>query len=205
MLNSIKDFLDTLSGNINSIIGMMIAIGTLWGLVWKIGKKAKEERDNFLALFELPAKIDAIAAQLTTNGGSSLKDAVNRIEQRQRRESEKTRLLLEGGDFPCFECDSFGVCIYVNQAYMKIVERDIEEECLGNNWRSLIAEEDRQEVLENWDRSVKEQTNYEGYFHFVGLNGKRIPVFCRAYTVKDDKHKVIGWLGILRLKEKNEQ
>jgi len=199
-----KETLDWITNNINSAIAAGIAIMTVYGFVYKMGKKAKAERDRFLALFELPAKIDAIAAQLQTNGGSSLKDAIHRIEQRQRREAEKTRLLLEGGDFPCFECDAGGACIYVNQAYLKLVERDSEDECLGNNWRPFIAEEDRDEVLNGWDRAVKEKTYFEAYFSFCGRHDNRIPVCCKAYSVKDVNHNVIGWLGIIRRKEKNE-
>jgi len=203
MFNYIKEFLDSIANNINSLIAACLAIATIYGFIYKIGKKAKEERDKFLALFELPKKIDEIVAQLRTNGGSSLKDAINRIEQRQRREAEKTRLLLEGGDFPCFECDASGACLYVNQAYMKLVERDEEEEVLGNNWRSLIVEEDS-EILNQWDRAVNEKTNFEAYFSFLGKNNKHIPVYCRAYSVKDSNQNVIGWLGILRPKQKNE-
>jgi PAS domain-containing protein len=202
MFTYIKDLLDWITTNINSAIAAGIAIATLYGFIYKIGKKAKAERDRFLALFDLPDKIDEIAAQLRTNGGSTLKDAVNRIEQRQRREAEKTRLLLEGGDFPCFECDASGACLYVNQAYMKLVERDEEEEVLYNNWRALISEEDREDVLSNWDRAIKDKTNFEAYFSFVGKENTRIPVYCRAYTVKDSNQNVIGWLGILRAKKK---
>jgi len=190
--------------NITAAIGMGTAIVSLLGILYRIGKFAKVERDKFLAIFELHAKIDAITAQLSTNGGSSLRDAIIRIEKRQCREAEKTRLIIEGGEHACFEFDENGKCIYVNQPYMQLIDRIDEKEVLGMNWRHLIYEDDREAVLESWDRAIKEARIFEEHFSYQDRKGNRIPVLCKAYPMYDYNQKVVGWFGISKKEDKNE-
>lgn len=187
-----------LEENITAAIGAGTAILSLIGILWKIGRFAKTERDKFLALFDLPAKIDGIAAQLVTNGGSTIRDAIVRIEKRQCRESEKTRFLIEGGEYACFEADEKGRCIYVNHPYMTLIGRTHEQDVLGMNWRHVIHEDDREMVLQSWDRAVQEGRLFEERFAYQKENGEKIKVYCKAYPMYDYNSNVVGWFGIVK-------
>jgi len=199
----IKEWLDWITENTTALVSAGTAIFGLLGILYKLGRHAKNERDKFLALFELSGKVDNIANQLITNGGSTLRDAIVRIERRQCREAEKTRLLIEGGQYPCFECDEFGKCIYVNQRYLHLVQRD-EKDCLGNNWRHIVWEEDRDDVLNSWDRAIKESRIFEENFHYVLPDGQTIKVYSKAYPMHDFNDKTVGWFGIIKEIKENE-
>lgn len=73
-------------------------------------------------LSAMMAQINAITAELRPNGGSSLRDSINRIEQCQKEIStrqlisdQRQRAILSDMNFGVLETDASGNCIWANR------------------------------------------------------------------------------------------
>ena len=99
---------------------------------------------------------EIITRELQTNGGSSIKDALKRIENRLTIIDAKHKTILSLENEPIWESDEFGNCVWVNHSYLKMTGFDFEY--LKNaGWVSIINEIDRSRVREEWKRAVEEK------------------------------------------------
>jgi len=191
------DICNSINANIELLTTTLGSLLIAWGILRKVKKKAEDAHNEFSQLFALPAKVDAIQKELVTNGGKSLKDSLNRIEMRQCRAEEKMRILLSGADKPCFECNEQGECIYINNAYLNLVECK-EADALLNNWRNLIHPDDRDEIIKEWSMAVKDKRDFEYKFRYLTKSDKVVAVYCKAQLMHDHKGNISGWFGTLK-------
>ncbi len=136
----------------------------------------------------------AILVELKTNGGTSLKDAVNRIEERQVRQDGRFNLLLAMDDADAmFETDRNGLFTWVSPAHQRLTGRPIEE-VLGWGWIAAVHDDDIDHVRQNWKAAVDEQRGFSMRFRIVRLGGDVVSVHATANTLKAGL-VVIGWAG----------
>lgn len=97
-----------------------------------------------------------IKAELTTNGGNSIKDTVidlrkicGRIETRQKIIEQRTRAALHYTDAILFETDKDGRVTWTNANFCKFFSTNQTLE--GYDWLTVISEDEREEVFQEFN------------------------------------------------------
>jgi PAS domain S-box-containing protein len=141
------------------------------------------------------SKIDKIYAELSPNGGASIRDAINRIEMRLVGVEQKQNVYLLESPQGIFETDVNGRVIGVNRTLCNMVGRT-EKELMGMGWINAIAGVDRDRVFDNWTDSVSNKMEFHAKFLMKGREGNEFAVSCIGYPMESPTTKeVIGWLA----------
>lgn len=178
-----EEFLDLKNlGNLITLISIICTIaGGVFTFFWKIYKKLREIYD----------KIMLIAKELTPNGGSSLKDQCNRIELRLNGLDFFQKMYLDIVDMPIFMTDGNGHCTWANRAYLNMLGKQVND-IIGSGWETVIHQEDRDRVTQEWYESIKEERPFDLQCRYVTSDDSVIVVRCKASgSIKT------GYFGIL--------
>lgn len=144
--------------------------------------------------------LSVIVKELKPNGGSSIKDSVNRIEFTLHEQNEKYRIMMAMNETPLFETDKMGRCTYVNRWYSDLTGLSYEE-CMGYGWLNAIDSKDRGRVNEEWGKAVTQGREYISA-HTIIHKEESIPVKCKAFPVKDRKGEIISYQGKLNYEQR---
>jgi len=187
----------TVAEIVGLLAGLAAGIKVLWTLVSWIKRKWK----NMFGLEVIKTNIDTLSEQMSflvsemhPNGGTSLRDSLNRIEEQISLTSERSRGRWLDAPEMLFETTVDGECIWVNRTYTRGVQRSIAE-LLGSGWVNVIALEDRETVVAAWYKAVKEDREFDMAFRFQTPDGVTFPVHCRSYKMIDRHGDPIGYLG----------
>ena len=180
----------------------LTAVGTVIVAVYKfIPKVISKFKQYFVKNTELYNKIDIIFKELTPNHGSSLKDKINKMEINLEENTILTekilyrqKWMLDHQDTPIFESNAEGKCIWVNTKYRELFKQDVSY-FLGNGWKNSIFEADRDKVVAEWEKCVKDARLSENTYRMVDSDGKIYNVYCVA--TRTDKHGYLGTIKIL--------
>lgn len=145
----------------------------------------------------LGGKLDEIIKELKPNGGSSIKDQLNRLETAVSISQAERLLLLDSIPQGVFTSDVNGRWIWVNDALRKTVGGSLAE-FVGNNWENTISTEDRETVVREWNRAVEQHRDFNLYFHMTNLdtNAKK-KVHVIATPANNFNSEIIGWNGVV--------
>jgi|SRR5882724_3571327 len=173
-----------------------------FGLIWKVGRRIVTAiKNKYLYLENTISKINEISKEFVPNHGSSLKDILNKMQGELSRNTELTekiatrqKWIFDNREMPIFESDEEGKCVWVNLAYLDLVKRDMHF-LLGNGWKNVIASEDRDRVIHNWEACVKDGRDAEDTYSMVDVDGKTFKVFTAA--CKTGKYGYVGAIKVL--------
>jgi PAS domain S-box-containing protein len=142
-------------------------------------------------------KINSIYNELHPNGGSSIRDAINRIEMRLVQVEQKQNVYLLESPQGIYETDSDGNYIGVNRTFLRMVART-EKEVLGRGWVHCIAEHDKDKVKKAWDEAVEHGMEFSMIYDMMDVDGEVFKVNAIAYPMESPTTKqIIGWLGTI--------
>lgn len=186
----IAEYLGIIAGICGSLIG-----------IYKFGKFLHKKfiKPIFNFFEAVDNSIDILSKmdyEFTSNGGKSIKDAINRIELRQISQEHRIHAILSHWPLAFFESDSNGMCIWVNKTYSRLTGKSIDE-LRGNGWLNVIAEEDREKVSKEWFSSIDQQREFSLKYRIITATGKIIPVICHSSLVYDKNNKSSGSIGCL--------
>lgn len=178
---SIKEYSDmVVAGGV--IIGLL---GGLMGWLTAMYRKISKVSQVFMS----------IQKEFYTNGGSSLRDSVNRIE-----ENQKTLLSLQHHIYtywdnvvttPIIIRDSFGSCLWVNKAFLDLTGRSMDE-ILDYNWEIVVHQDDRERVREELYNACGSGQSFEFDYRVVDKNDNVYKVTCKSYG-----NHSYGYIGFL--------
>ena len=142
----------------------------------------------------------AILLELKTNGGSSLKDAINRIEERQVRMDGRIALMLTPDDaVAAFEADGDGLCVWISPAHAKLTGRALDE-VQGRGWLSFVHADDAEHVREAWTSAVTGGWPFSTRFRIVHRDGATVHVHSTANPLTAGL-RTVGWSGLITVEE----
>lgn len=175
--------------------GLGSVAGTIYGFYKFVIKPV------FLFLKRLKASFDILEKlqeEFKPNGGSSLRDAINRIEMRLLIEQHARRAMSVAMDVGVFETDGNGLCTWVNQLYTDVSGLTTEE-AKNFGWVAGIYEKDRDRVTEEWEQAVKQKRVFKLEYAYINVrNSEFTPAQCTAYPITNNKGDTIGFIGIVR-------
>jgi len=186
--NLIQDYAIYVAG-VSTIIG---------GLIVVYKKVIKPVIKHFQQWYDMTDKIDKIFEELTPNGGTSIKDKIDKIDKDLILYKEVQRALLQESEFAHFEMDADGNYIWVNRTYTRLVERT-PSELMGHGWYNCVAQDEREAVIAACMNSIKENRELSMTFNFETPSGKKIKVRGGSYKMTDQKGDTIGFFGRLRV------
>lgn len=158
-----------------------IAAVAVPAMVWLLAKIRRWVR----RVSEIHRKIDAVFAELTPNGGKSIKDSVNQLVR-------EVSVLRQGLSFSfalhpnaIFEADAKGDFTFANQAMCDLLGM-AQADLLGRNWLLAVADpEDREEAYDRWSRCVQSQLPYQDTLQLRNpKTGERFRVRARAVVAE---------------------
>lgn len=139
-------------------------------------------------------QVEKIFEELTPNGGTSVKDKIDKIDTSLTYVSERLRAYLADVSEAHFETDAQGNYIRVNRTYTRLVGRE-PSEVLGKGWHNCIYQDDRESVIQAWEDSIDDSRELVIRFRFETPSGEIVPVRGTSYKMISDTGEVIGFLG----------
>lgn len=97
---------------------------------------------------------------------------------------------------PIFHFDPVGLCLGANVAMCKLLARQ-EDEIVGHGWRSLLADEDRNAVVEEFERVIRHRRDFHMTFRWTNAGNEDIKAICHAYRMVSLDGMMLGWVGYL--------
>lgn len=157
---------------------------------------------------EMQDDIKAIRKEVTTNGGGSLKDAVNRIEVAGRRSAAMLRSHIANIDEAQFDTDASGALTWANETLVRWTGVGLDS-LQGRGWRSVIAEADQAYFLAAFDVAVRDGREFRGQCamrvvipptHDEHNPVQHFPSDWRMTVVRDplNPREIIGYSGNVR-------
>lgn len=178
-------------------------LAALVGLYYTFAKILKKPLMFFKRAFAVPDKLDNLSKdvqlmkhEVMRNGGSSIKDSMDRVENRQIITESREKALLNTILVPYFESNVRGECIDVNRAYRRLTGRSTEE-LLGNSWVSIIHPEDQDKVIDKWEECIEQKREFAYNYRIIDTSGQVILVHCQTYAVIGNNRELIGYLGTM--------
>jgi PAS domain S-box-containing protein len=137
-------------------------------------------------------KINAISEQFRPNGGSSLKDAITRIEASLIESSadlKEMKKMFEGqldtSLDGIFVTDNKGWCLRANNG-LQDIQGDSENGIKGYGWTKNLHPEDRDRVRQAWEDAVNHKGTFNEKYRFLNPKEGVIHVHCISAPLKDD-------------------
>lgn len=148
-------------------------------------------------------KVDTIYAEVKPNGGSSLRDSMDRQESalavvRDGLEMADARAwaIVSAGKLPTWECGSDGQCVMANAAYLELVGRTAED-VKGNGWENILTESDKPRIWKEWANAVEKRRTFECTYHITNhVTGLNYVVDGKATPILDRTGGLRGWIGV---------
>lgn len=186
----LPEFIVNYGSDIAQIAGFLTASVVVYSFSTKAYKKLK----NLVSTID---SMQVIAKTLSPNGGSSIRDAIDRIERRQVAMEYRERAVLSESSLPVFQTNDRGECIWVNNAYRRLVGKT-SEQLMGRGWENILHVSDQARISEEWDLAIKNKRDFESDYLIVNKEtGVSTKIRCRATVMKDDG-KCIGWFGVIK-------
>jgi len=170
-----------------------VVVGSI-ASIWAFFKGGVTVLDLYRALKALPKRLEGIEAQFKCNGGSTVMDAITRIEQRQVASEQKNWALTLDSPQGIFETNAKGEYLKVNRTYQKLIARD-SQSCLGKNWLLGVHPKDRETVSEEWETALEQRREF--FLHFTLVSGARVVGV--AHPIFDRETNLTGYIGTITL------
>lgn len=147
-----------------------------------------------------------IRDEVLPDSGKSMRDAINRIDtavaeirDHLAANAHRTRTLLRGFQTPVFETDKEGNFVWANDAYIELCGRNLDE-ITRSGWLTHIDQEEREEVRQEWTRSIAQLRDFDMEYTIVNHKvSRRHYVRGRASVLRGLDQKVMGYLGTAEL------
>ena len=159
---------------IATLLTILLAIIKLWPKI-----------KNILGITQLEEKIDLIILQLSPNGGSSLKDSIDRIERRQIFSLARQKSLMQSDKRPIFEADLEGNLVWANQAFLSLLGVDQLHTVLGRGWVTFLSTN-----MQEWDSAFSDNREFRGIFLV-----KDEEYSVETHTLRNEGGEALGYIG----------
>ena len=172
------------------------AIGILGTLMWLWKKK----------IAPVHRQVKKIFAEAFSNGGSSIKDTVARIDKTVAEicdhlsaSAHRMRTLLQADRKPVFETDATGHFIWINDAYVEMCGR-MPYDIYQTGWLTHVAQDERANVSEEWAACVSQVRDFDDEYTICNYKkNESYRVRVRATVLRGLNDKVMGYLGTVEI------
>lgn len=161
----------------------------------RIASLREETSAQTVKLDALADSFSKLTAEFKPNGGGSMKDVVERIEQGVTRSELRNRILSDLVPYAIFETDREGNVVAVNRTLARWSGRDASE-MHGDGWLNLLMDADRDRVTREWETAFKRERVFEVHFQIRDQDGKPVTVSLRAVPMHAGDI-MLGYVGVM--------
>lgn len=142
-------------------------------------------------------QLNRIEAELISNSGSSMRDAVKRIENRVNEIDAFQRAQLNLHDVAVVRTDSKGKVIAVNREYQRLTGASLSE-VAGDGWINVIHASNRDEIVRKWFNAVRDRREFHEDILFININtDETFMAHANVYKEIDNNDNIVGYLGVI--------
>jgi PAS domain S-box-containing protein len=176
------------------ILGSLLAgLATAWKLVWVPSSKIVKNISSIHELVETQLPIlSKLADEFKPNGGSSVKDALNRLELGQSLNQHRYRMVIKQSNVACFEANKVGEFTWVSPKLAEMAGNTYDR-FLGNDWINAVYHEDRERVWDEWNEAILQKRDFSLTFRLNEINPIQIKAYATA--LKDAKGQLTAMIG----------
>jgi len=172
----------------SAVAGVVTSVGIF---VWK---KLVKPTIKFLGEYEnLKEAIETIRSEVVTNGGDSIKDAVNclrvtckGIEKSQIVLDQRSKASLHYHDRALFEIDKFGGMSWWNEKFEGLTEENTVP-TKGFDWVAMVDEEKREEFVKEVTSCLEMCRKID--IETISINNEIIHFVGYPYRITDKDHE----------------
>lgn len=142
----------------------------------------------------LRGSVEQVRQEVTSNGGGSVKDAVNRIEQAMDMQYGKLMAIIATATEPILQMDADGDVVDVNHAF-ELLSGYSRTDMYGWGWVNAVDERDRSAVIDDWAAAREHKRFFARAFRLATRDGREVPIRVLAKPVVSTStaQKVLGW------------
>lgn len=194
--------------SIGAVAGAIIAVSNV-GKLTKEGivnlynyakaKRMKNEKvEAMISSFGcIQEKLDSLVAELRPNGGKSLRDLVEKINENTTYNREYVRASLDNDLQIIYETDANGEYLWVNQTYSRYTGKQTED-LLGYGWLNSVCTDCRSRVRNEWESSIEEHRDFNMEYDIIGYDNEKIRVLSIAKPIKLSG-TIKGYYGTIKI------
>lgn len=146
---------------------------------------------------KLDENVTASLKELRPNGGSSLRDAINRIEDRVVSTDQVTFALRQDSPSGFFICDKHGSNRDVNRTYCRWLGVGANE-LTGHGWRNFVVKNEQSVSAElDWTAAFNQGREVEFVLSMKTSEGEPLMVDVKAHPIRNRVGEVIEFVGIV--------
>jgi PAS domain S-box-containing protein len=145
---------------------------------------------------ELKANQALFQTEMHPNGGGSIKDQLNRIEEQGHDTYALTGAKLQVDSQAMFVTDEHGKVTSNNYEHQMLTGFSTDQ-VSQDQWILVIAPEDRDMVGRKWQEAVDQERPFSEDIWYVTPKGRRYKVHVKASRQLDKNGKLRGWLGVV--------
>jgi len=178
-------------GNSLEIIGIVLSLlgGFCASMAWGWKYIIKPTIRLYKSQQGLVDSVEDIKKELTTNGGSSIKDTVNRIDRRQIMLDKRSKAIFYNIEQAILEVDENGNILWANELFHKMMGT---KNLKGLDWVSHIDEPQRENFLREFE-SCSEKLR-ELRFETISTEGKSLKFLGFPYRGDDKNYGFLIYL-----------
>jgi PAS domain S-box-containing protein len=155
-------------------------------------KRLKETREIQVKLKTILPKI---AQELTPNGGSSLRDTIDRIDKNVKILDSRQKVMMVSTGKAWFEADIHGKYTYVCRNWTELTGLSLVE-ARGNGWVLGVHPDDRVKVFEEWEQAVEQDREFLMNYRYVDRKGHSTMCEVHGYPYRDGD-VTSGYVGVI--------
>ncbi len=138
-----------------------------------------------------------IISDLRPNSGSSLRDAVDRIEEKLIIMEKRDSAIHQDSPIALFRCTPQGKNMDVNRTFCRFLKCS-KEELLDYGWRNFLGNsEDANQYQYFWDESSSQGREVSLQVDFRATDGASVGLEVHAYPITGKEGTVVEYLGML--------
>lgn len=145
---------------------------------------------------DLIPELKRVTAEFKPNGGNSLRDVMNRMENSLNHTEQKIRIISSSLGMAYFEANSKGEYTFVSKKWMEVTDFTFEQ-AVGSGWLSIVDKDMRREMKEEWLSCIDQKREF--HFNTILNNETYQPVSIVAWPIKNMDGSIEKFFGILLL------
>jgi PAS domain S-box-containing protein len=140
--------------------------------------------------------LERIEAELRPNGGTSLRDVINDIQERVHESDAFQRASLNIHDVAIVRFNSKGQVVHANRQLAHLVNMSIDE-LKGDGWINFIYAPERDLIMRKWRGAVESGREFSENATILCADGTETVAHMNIFRETDYFGKIRGFLGVI--------
>lgn len=173
--------------------------GVIWRYIWvPIGKGVLNARAFFKHLCKGLDTIEALAKEVKTNGGGSLKDDLLQIKERIGSLESLVSAQMEDDPQGVFICDDQGSNVFLNRTYCRLLGVT-KEELSGQSWRAFVPHTVASDYEKLWKEAFGSNREISTDIPLQRADGKVLCSHVSIFPLSKNTDKTRRFLGRIKV------